>query len=174
MKRILLISTTLILLTACSVTKPISTKGEVVDCSSISVQGGTSEKLECLGGGSSIAPDGIKGPALINVWGTWCTQCRKELPHLIHFQQKSDGTVKLIGIAVEEKNQESVREHIVKKGITWPILYDKNDSTRAIFGMGVPVTWFIDQDGKVVYKKYGPFKSLEEIQLLVKKYLGDA
>lgn len=174
MRRILLILTTLILLTACSVTEPISTKGEVVDCSSISVQGGTSEKLECLGGGSPIAPDGIKGPALINVWGTWCTQCRKELPHLIYFQQKSDGMVKLIGIAVEEKNQESVREHIVNKGITWPILYDKNDSTRAQFGMGVPVTWFIDKDGKAVYKKYGPFKSLEEIQLLVKKYLGDA
>jgi cytochrome c biogenesis protein CcmG/thiol:disulfide interchange protein DsbE len=174
MKKILALSAILILLTACSATEPISARGEVVDCSSISVQGGVSQKLECLGGGSPIAPDGIKGPALINVWGTWCTQCRKELPHLIHFQQKSNGAVQLIGIAVEEKSQESVREHVVKKGITWPILYDKNDSTRAQFGMGVPVTWFIDKDGKPVYKKYGPFKSLEEIQLLVKKYLGDA
>jgi hypothetical protein len=38
--------------------------------------------------------------------------------------------------------------------------------------MGVPVTWFVDSSGKVVYKKYGPFKSVEEIELDVIKYLG--
>ena len=174
MKKIFAIAFVTITLSSCSATEPISVKGEVVDCSSISAQGGKLEKLECLGGGSPIAPDGIKGPALINVWGTWCTQCRKELPHLIHFQEKYRDQIDLIGIAVEEKSQESVRKHIREKGITWPILYDLNDSTRAQFGMGVPVTWFIDSQGKAVYKKYGPFKSLEEIELLAKKYLGDA
>ena len=50
--------------------------------------------------------------------------------------------------------------------------YDKSGSTRATFGMGVPVTWFIDETGKVVHKKYGPFNSTEEVQLAVAKYLG--
>jgi hypothetical protein len=34
------------------------------------------------------------------------------------------------------------------------------------------VTWFIDASGKVVHKKYGPFKTVEEIELSVMKYLG--
>ena len=57
--------------------------------------------------------------------------------------------------------------------MTWPILYDADGSTRAKFGMGVPVTWFVDDTGKVVFKKYGPFNSLEEIEIDVAKYLGE-
>ena len=56
--------------------------------------------------------------------------------------------------------------------MTWPILYDASGSTRSQVGMGVPVTWFVDASGTVVHKKYGPFKSVEEIQLSVIKYLG--
>jgi hypothetical protein len=56
--------------------------------------------------------------------------------------------------------------------MTWPILYDASGSTRSQFGMGVPVTWFVDASGTVVHKKYGPFESVEEIQLSVIKYLG--
>jgi hypothetical protein len=36
----------------------------------------------------------------------------------------------------------------------------------------VPVTWFIDSSGRVAYKKFGPFKSLEEIEMATIKYLG--
>ena len=39
--------------------------------------------------------------------------------------------------------------------------------------MGVPVTWFIDASGTVAFKKYGPFNSIEEIELDVAKYLGE-
>jgi len=73
---------------------------------------------------------------------------------------------------VEEKNQATVKKFVETHGMTWPILYDANGSTRSQFGMGVPVTWFVDASGKVVHKKYGPFKSVEEIQLSVIKYLG--
>ena len=37
--------------------------------------------------------------------------------------------------------------------------------------MGVPVTWFIDANGKVVYKQIGLFTSDDQIKNLVKKYL---
>jgi hypothetical protein len=40
--------------------------------------------------------------------------------------------------------------------------------------MGVPVTWFIDADGRVAYKKIGPVKSLDELNALAKRYLGAA
>ena len=80
--------------------------------------------------------------------------------------------MQVIGIAVEEKSQTVVKKFIESHGMTWPVLYDKSGSTRATFGMGVPVTWFIDETGKVVHKKYGPFNSTEEVKLAVAKYLG--
>jgi thiol-disulfide isomerase/thioredoxin len=172
MKRVLVGLCVLLALTSCSLTEPIPIKGEVVDCASIKVKPAKSEPLECLGGGAPIAADSIVGPALVNVWGTWCAPCKQELPHLAHFLQKGDGSVQVIGIAVEEKSQAAVKKFIERNDMNWPVLYDATGSTKSIFGMGVPVTWFIDANGKVVHRKFGPFDSTEEIQLAVAKYLG--
>ena len=73
MKRIFIGAALLVLLSSCSLTEPIPIKGEVVSCETIKVKSGKSEALECLGGGAPIAADAIVGPALVNVWGTWCT-----------------------------------------------------------------------------------------------------
>jgi thiol-disulfide isomerase/thioredoxin len=172
MKRLSGLFALLLLLTACSAIEPIQVKGVVVDCEKIKVKGGTGEPLECLGGGSAIAADAIRGPALINVWGTWCESCKQELPHLADFWAEYSDQVDVVGIAVEEKNQQSVRKFIKNYGISWPNLYDATGATRGEFGMGVPVTWLVDESGAVVYKKYGPFKSTEEVELAAIKYLG--
>ncbi|CAN2245008.1 TlpA family protein disulfide reductase [Candidatus Planktophila dulcis] len=171
MKKLLVIALSVITLTGCSLTQPIPVKGEVVSCADIKTVASEGVALDCLDGSKGVVADSIVGPALINVWGTWCAPCRQELPHFAHYLAKHD-SVRIIGIAVEEKNMAVVRKFVESNGMSWPILYDADGSTRGKFGMGVPVTWFIDASGKVVHKKYGPFKSLEEIELSVIKYLG--
>ena len=171
MKQILILVFSLVTLTGCSITQPIPVKGEVVSCASIKVLPIQGELLDCLDGSTGVSVDSIKGPALINVWGTWCRPCRQELPHLAHYVAKQ-GSIPVIGIAVEEKSPIVVKKFVETHGMSWPILYDAKGSTRGKFGMGVPVTWFVDEAGTVVYKKYGPFNSLEEIELDVAKYLG--
>ena len=171
MKKLLVIALSAITLTGCSLTQPIPVKGEVVSCADIKTVASEGAALDCLDGSKGVAADSIVGPALINVWGTWCAPCRQELPHFAHYLAKHD-SVQIIGIAVEEKNMAVVRKFVESNGMSWPILYDADGSTRGKFGMGVPVTWFIDASGKVVHKKYGPFKSVEEIELLVMKHLG--
>ena len=171
MKRFLIAIIAVMALAGCSVTEPIPVRGEVVSCTSIKVLPVQGELLDCLDGSAGVSVDSIKGPALLNVWGTWCAPCRQELPHFAHYIAKK-GSIPVIGIAVEEKSPLVVKNFVETHGMTWPVLYDANGSTRGKFGMGVPVTWFIDASGKVAYKKYGPFSSLEEIELDVIKYLG--
>ena len=171
MKKLFVIALSAITLAGCSLTQPIPVKVEVVSCADIKTVASEGAALDCLDGSKGVAADSIVGPALINVWGTWCAPCRQELPHFAHYLAKHD-SVQIIGIAVEEKNMAVVRKFVESNGMSWPILYDADGSTRGKFGMGVPVTWFIDASGKVVHKKYGPFKSLEEIELSVIKYLG--
>jgi len=171
MKKILSALLALVTLTGCSLTEPIPVKGEVVSCTDIKTSARDGAVLDCLDGSEGVAVESIVGPALINVWGTWCAPCRQELPHLAHYLGTKN-PVQVIGIAVEEKNTASVKKFVETHGMTWPILYDAHGSTRSQFGMGVPVTWFVDASGTVVHKKYGPFKSVEEIQLSVIKYLG--
>ena len=172
MKKVFIGALLLLFLTGCSLTQPIPYKGEVVSCASITTKASTNLALECLDGSKGVAADSIIGPALINVWGSWCAPCKQELPHFGHYLANNAGKVQVIGIDVEEKSQAIARKFVESHGISWPILYDRDGSTRSTFGMGVPVTWFIDSSGKVVHKKYGPFRSPEEIQLAVIKYLG--
>jgi cytochrome c biogenesis protein CcmG/thiol:disulfide interchange protein DsbE len=172
MKKLLVVLIATAFLSGCSLTEPIPVKGEVVSCETIATTSATGNILDCLDGGKGVSVDSIKGPVLINVWGTWCAPCRKELPHFAHYLEEKN-SIPIIGIAVEEKSPQVVRKFVETHGMRWPILYDAEDSTRGKFGMGVPVTWFINSSGKVVFKKYGPFNSLEEIQLDVAKYLGE-
>ena len=172
MRRILALFSVVLLLTGCSLTEPIPVKGKVIDCESIETAPATDEALECLGGGAPISVDAIRGPAIVNVWGTWCAPCRQELPHFGHLLAKYGDKVDVIGIAVEEKSQEAVKKFVNTRGITWPILYDATGSTQRKFGPGVPVTSFINKSGKVVYTRYGAFQSTEELELATIKYLG--
>lgn len=172
MKKFALTILTVVVLAGCSVTEPIPVKGEVVACSTINVLPVQGEVLDCLDGSPGVSVDSIKGPALLNVWGTWCAPCRQELPHFAHYIA-TKGSIPVIGIAVEEKSPLVVKKFVETHGMTWPILYDAAGSTRGKFGMGVPVTWFIDASGTVAFKKYGPFNSVEEIELDVAKYLGE-
>jgi thiol-disulfide isomerase/thioredoxin len=163
----------LLALTSCGKSEPLIT-GEVVACNRISLIDNPSENvtLECLDSSPGVNIKAIKGPAIVNVWGSWCEPCKEELPYFSEFFQTMDPQIQLIGIDVEEKRIEDGRMFARTHGIMWPNLYDSEGVTREHFGMGVPVTWFIDGDGKVLYKKIGPFKSTEELRVMTFKYFG--
>lgn len=173
MKRALLIVVALIL-SGCSAPEPVAVKGEVVSCVSVpsdsSVTSGT--LVECVDGSKGLALESLRGPMIINVWGSWCTSCLEEIPDFVSFYAKAKEKVVLIGVAVEESSPENSKKFIVNNGITWPNYYDRENKTRGYFGMGVPVTWFIASDGKVQYKKIGIIKSEAELIALTEKYLG--
>ena len=162
-----------LLLTSCGEDTPLIT-GEVVACNHIDLIDNPTEEVnaECLDSSPGVNIAAIKGPAIINVWGSWCDPCKEELPYFFEYFQTKDPQIQLIGVDVEEKRIEDGRMFARTNGIMWPNLYDEDGSTRKYFGMGVPVTWFIDGDGKVLFKKIGPIKSTEELRSLSFKYFG--
>ena len=172
MKRAL-VAAALLLLTACSDSSSFI-KGEVVSCGSISqnptFSGGV--QLDCLNGGEGAQLGALHGPMVVNVWGSWCGPCKKEMPVLRAFHDKTQGKVQLIGVDVEEANIDNGRRFVERNGITWPNLYDADGRSREYFGLGVPVTWFIAADGSIAYKHVGIIKDLGEIVTLTEKHLG--
>ena len=162
-----------LVLTGCG-EEPVIVTGEVVACNQIALIDNPSEEVvaECLDSSPGVNVAAIKGPAIINVWGSWCDPCKEELKYFSEYFQTKDPQVQLIGVDVEEKRIEDGRMFARTNGIMWPNLYDADGSTRKYFGMGVPVTWFIDDAGKVLFKKIGPIKSTEELRSLSFKYFG--
>lgn len=166
------IALTLLLLTSCtSPTKEIA--GKVVPCTGIQTQTDRiGIRLECLDGGQGADINFLKGPMIINVWGSWCGPCKEEIPVFRSFYDKAAGKLQLIGVDVEEASIEDGRLFVQTHGMTWPNLFDGDGRSRAYFGMGVPVTWFIDVEGNVAYKKIGALKNEIELITLTSKYLG--
>jgi thiol-disulfide isomerase/thioredoxin len=163
-----------LLLSGCSKTEPAAQSGEVVSCASVtrdeSVVKGID--LECVDGSTGVIIESLRGQMILNVWGSWCTTCLDEMPEFVSFYSKAKGKVQLVGVAVEEASPANSQRFIEENGMTWPNYYDRDNKTRGYFGMGVPVTWFIDVSGNVAYKKIGVIKSESELVALTEKYLG--
>ena len=181
MKRVAIVLSLLLLITSCASNGGVSSPApdaELVSCSTI--QQVTENvfdpvlnlSLDCLNGSESIKLSMIKGPAVINVWASWCASCEDELPFLKEFSKINGEIVQFVGIDVEEKSATVGANFAKKNNMSWPHLFDPDGRTSELFGMGIPVTWFIDRNGKVTYKKIGTIKSLSELKGLVDKYLG--
>jgi hypothetical protein len=94
------------------------------------------------------------------------------MPIFVDFYSKYKEKVSLIGISVEEADAQNARDFVKLYGMSWPNLDDPDGSTRGTFGMGVPVTLFIDAQGGVAYRKIGVVTTIEELENDTKKYLG--
>ncbi|MEN9380669.1 MAG: hypothetical protein RIR99_503 [Actinomycetota bacterium] len=174
MKKIAL-AVALLLLAGCGKeTAALPGDGLVVDCTSIQTLATSNEStvLPCLDGSTDVDLGQIEGPALVNVWGSWCEPCKQEMPIFVDFYTRHGQSVSLIGIDVEESDIEDGRAFVKQYGMKWPNLYDAQGITRATLGMGVPITLFIDAQGEIVYRKIGVVATIEELEKDTEKHLG--
>ena len=174
MKKFALVAALLLLAGCSQETSALPGDGIIVDCSAIATVKTNNEAalLKCLDGNSTVDVGQIKGPALVNVWGSWCGPCKQEMPIFVDFYGKYKEKVSLIGISVEEADDQNARDFIKLYGMSWPNLNDPDGSTRGTLGMGVPITLFIDAQGRVAYRKIGVVTTIEELERDTQKYLG--
>jgi thiol-disulfide isomerase/thioredoxin len=173
MKRLSILFVALLFVSGCTTTPSAISKGELVDCSSLTVDSTVSgTELECLDGSAGITLEALRGPAIVNVWGSWCGPCQEETPLFVDFYSRAKDKVILLGIDVEEAQVADGRHFVETRGITWPNLYDPDGRTASALGMGVPITYFVDAQGVTVYKKIGVITSVQELEILTEKYLG--
>ena len=87
---------------------------------------------------------------LVNFWATWCKPCTTEMPAMqtVYDKLRDKGFVVL---AVNELEDDAkVREHIKQYRHTFPVLMDRDNRVANQFGVfGLPVSVFIDQEGRV-------------------------
>ncbi len=177
MRKFSLLIITALLLISCSTSEqlPNAALGVIPSCDEIDTSKETSEvlKMSCLDNSSEINYHSIKGPIVINVWASWCTGCKEEMPYFIDLyanQIFKSGDIKLLGIDVDEKNADSGPNFIKSYGMSWPHLEDTDGRSKLVFGPGVPVTYFLDNSGEVIHKHIGAFRSKTELYEAVEKY----
>ena len=112
--------------------------------------------------GGKVKLSNFKGKAVIlNFWATWCPPCKEEMPLFENAYRSESDKVVVIGVNLQE-SEENVRDFIKKFGISFPTLLDPNSEVKELYNVFTqPVTYFIDKEGKIIDKKFGPLTDKE-------------
>jgi len=130
------------------------------------------DTLDCLGDGPPVTVAALRGPLLINLWGSWCEPCQREVPALQRIYTAAHGRLHILGVDTEDSSA-SALDFAAHAGMTYPSVVDPNGTFLHALGRSVtPMTFFVDAGGRVVHTKYGQFHGIEEIRADVRQWLG--
>lgn len=95
-------------------------------------------------------------PVIINFWATWCPPCRAELPSMNRAWEKvKDQGIEMVAINVGE-DAETVITFQKDHPIDFHVLLDPSGETMSQWPIkGLPTTFVIDKEGRLVYKAIG-------------------
>jgi len=121
--------------------------------------------------GDRISLAELRGrPLVINFWASWCPPCRDEAPLLERtWRAYKHRDLKFIGVNIQDRKEDAVN-YLREFDITFPNGPDPTGEIAINYGVsGLPVTFFISRDGKVVRRWVGALeqsvliRSIEEI-----------
>jgi len=108
-------------------------------------------------------PEQFKGKnVLINIWASWCAPCVEEIPELARFAaHQGESGVQVVGIALDHKP--AVRDFMQRISVPYWVALDLPGANDASVQLGnsqglLPYSVLIDQHGRLVKQKLGPFK----------------
>lgn len=99
---------------------------------------------------------------ILNFWASWCAPCKEEMPLFEKIYRSNLDKIVVVGVNLQE-SRENIENFIKKFDITFPILLDPSAQVKEMYNVFTqPVTYFIDENGKIVDKKFGAL-TVEEI-----------
>jgi cytochrome c biogenesis protein CcmG, thiol:disulfide interchange protein DsbE len=93
---------------------------------------------------------------LVNVWASWCVPCRDEHPLLLELSRHQSGFT-VAGLNYKDR-PENARRFLGDLGNPYHAIGVDNAGRTAInWGVyGVPETFLVSKDGRILYKHVGP------------------
>ena len=103
-----------------------------------------------------LDPANFKGKvSVVNVWASWCVPCHDEAPLLTELAK--DNRLQLIGINYKDA-PDNARRFLGRHGNPFASIgVDGNGRAAIEWGVyGVPETFIVGREGRIVYKLVGP------------------
>jgi cytochrome c biogenesis protein CcmG/thiol:disulfide interchange protein DsbE len=122
---------------------------------------------------STVSLEGLAGrPVVVNFWASWCLSCRDEARVLEAGWQRHGSDVAFVGVAVDDEAA-AAQEFIRRYGKTYLLGPDRDGSVALDYGLyGVPETFFIGADGRILSKHVGPLTAADLEQRVAEARAG--
>lgn len=128
--------------------------------------------LPCLGGGREVTLASVPGPAVVNLWASWCGPCKKELPLLARLHREAGDRLTVLGVDYQDAFPEAAVELLASSEATYAQLADPGGSLADVLRIrGMPGTLYVDADGVATFVNL-PFHDYDELLGLVTEHTG--
>jgi thiol-disulfide isomerase/thioredoxin len=120
--------------------------------------------LELAGAdGSSVRLSELQGNVvLLNVWATWCGPCRLELPIVQKmYDRYSDRNFVVLAVNIDA-DRRRIDPFLKKFNLSLPIYYAAPEEAAAMTSMGIPSTFILAADRKLIDRAVGFSPEVEE------------
>lgn len=99
----------------------------------------------------------LKGKVIfLNIWATWCGPCRAEMPTIQSLYEHTGDSVAFVMLSVDAPGDEhKIVKYITKNKFTFPVFRPSGYLTEQLNVPGIPTTFIISKDGRIVSKEVG-------------------
>ncbi|GAB3654370.1 hypothetical protein GCM10027596_06100 [Nocardioides korecus] len=126
-----------------------------------------------LSGSGELRLRDLKGPAVLNVWASWCGPCREELPRYAAFAKAYAGKVDVVGLDFQDTQPQAARDLLRSSGVTYPSYRDADGQIlRLTRSRGIPQVVLVDAQGRAVFAQGMVIRSTQQLEDLVATHLG--
>lgn len=114
-------------------------------------------------------------PVVINVWASWCGPCRAEFPLFQSASARLGRTIAFLGVDTLDSASDA-RAFLSGFPVPYPSYEDPSgDLARSLVpAQGVPITLYLDRQGRVVYFHQGAYPSEKDLLGDIRRYAGPA
>jgi len=107
-----------------------------------------------VGGGEGGASQPV---TLVNVWATWCESCREEFADLDRISKDyAKRGVRVVSVSVDQGSSAGVQRFVDAVRPSFPVAHDPAGRIQRLYAaVGVPSTYVVGADGRVVWKLTG-------------------
>jgi thiol-disulfide isomerase/thioredoxin len=92
-------------------------------------------------------------PTVVTVWGSWCTECRKDAPFIVAAQKQLGSKANFVGIDSRDPGNAQAKAYVANFHMTWPSFFSPGGEALLAFpGIlapnSIPTTVVLDNQGR--------------------------